>query len=71
MDGIDLKVIAGELVAAARQTLVSWGRGEEKYLEPLLQNLGEDQCPADYLLKQYYGPWKKDMGRVIDYCGEV
>ena len=62
-----LKEIAKNLVNLSEQGLKEQGFGEEKYLEPLQDLVYQGICPADIILKNWYGSWNKDVNKLIEY----
>jgi glutamate--cysteine ligase len=65
-----LKALAKELVNIARQTLKSRGYGEEKFLEPVVQTIEEELNPAQRILKEWNGSWKREMAQLIRYADD-
>lgn len=63
--------LADEFLMLARQQLKTNNTGEEKYLEPLEENVKKRLNPAAILINNFEGSWHKNMARVIEYCGEV
>ena len=66
--------IAAELLRIAHSTLAKAsdsGKGqveESHYLEPLMQLVIEDGiCPADVIIKNWLGGWKKSVSKLIEY----
>lgn len=64
---IELKEIAKDLLDFAQKGLKEQGFGEEKYLEPIQDLVYQGICPADIILKNWYGSWNKDIKKLIDY----
>ena len=62
-----LKEIAKTLVNLSEKGLKEQGFGEEKYLEPLQDLIYQGICPADIILKNWYGSWNKDINKLIEY----
>ena len=63
----DLKKVAKNLVEFAEKGLKTLNSGEEKYLEPLQDLVWQGICPADIILKNWYGSWNKDVNKLIEY----
>lgn len=64
---IELKEIAKDLLDFAKKGLKEQGFDEEKYLEPIQDLVYQGICPADIILKNWYGSWNKDIKKLIDY----
>lgn len=64
---IELKKIAKELVNMAEKGLKEQNEGEEKYLEPLQDLVYQGICPADIIIKNWYGSWNKNISNLIKY----
>lgn len=62
-----IKQFAKILVQLAEQGLVEQNLGEEKYLDPLKELVEEGICPADIILKNWYGAWNKDVNKLIEH----
>lgn len=62
-----IKDIAKELVKIAHTSLKEKFRGEENFLEPLLEVVSKGMTPADIILKNWNGSWNKDINKLIDY----
>lgn len=66
--------LAREVIAIARSGLEARNRrnksdqNETIFLAPLQQAVDADQCPAEWLLEQFNGPWAGDMRRVYQDC---
>ncbi|MGN1125668.1 MAG: glutamate--cysteine ligase [Candidatus Gastranaerophilaceae bacterium] len=63
----EVKDIAKELVNIATLGLKEQNKNEEKYLEPLQELVSQGLCPADIILKNWYGIWKKDISKLINF----
>ncbi len=68
--GLHLETLASELLAASRDSLLKRGRGEEKFLVPLEKNVAQGKNPANLLLENFLGPWKKDITKAILYSAD-
>ena len=64
---IELKEIAKELINFAEKGLKEQNQGEEIFLEPLKDLIYQGLCPADVILKNWYGSWNKDVNKLIEY----
>lgn len=64
---VELAKIAKELVDLAEKGLKEQGQREEVYLEPLQDLVCQGLCPADIILKNWYGSWNKDLNKLIEY----
>jgi glutamate--cysteine ligase len=64
--------VARDMVALAdvglkrRARLNRKGEDESKALAPLIESIEEGRTPADRLLAEYNGPWKRDIDRLFD-----
>ena len=63
----DLKEISKDLLNFSEQGLKEQGFEEEKYLEPIQDLIYQGLCPADVLLKNWYGSWNKNINKLVDY----
>lgn len=59
--------IANELVKIAYTSLRKNFRGEENFIEPLLEIVSKGMSPADVILKNWNGSWNKDVTKLIWY----
>ncbi len=59
----EVREIAKELLLIAEKSLRN--SYEEKYLEPIKALTFEGICPADVILKNWYGSWNKDVNKLI------
>ena len=41
--------------------------GEEEFLDPIKELTLNGVCPADVILKNWYGLWNKDIRKLIEY----
>lgn len=64
---IELKEIAKELINFAEKGLKEQNQGEEIFLEPLKDLIYQGLCPADVILKNWYGSWNKGVNKLIEY----
>lgn len=67
LGNVELKQIAKDLVNFSEKGLKEQGMGEEKYLEPLQDLVWQGICPADIILKNWYGSWNKDIKKLFEY----
>ena len=60
-----VKDFAKEILNIAEKSLKQ--TGEEKYLEPVKEFVEQGICPADIILRNWYGLWNKDIKKLIKY----
>ena len=65
----NLKVLdyAKELIEISHYSLVQDCGDEERFLEPIAEMTTQGICPADIVLKNWYGSWNKDLRKLISY----
>lgn len=63
-----LKSLAKEIVDISFESLKSYGDGEEKYLEPMLDLLAKGLTPADIIISKWENEWRGDISKLVDYC---
>lgn len=63
----ELVKIAKDLVNLSEKGLKEQAEEEEKYLEPLQDLIYQGICPADIIIKNWYGSWNKDINKFIEY----
>lgn len=61
------KDIIKELLIISENGLKEQNEGEEQYLEPIQDLSYQGLCPADIILKNWYGSWNKDINKMIEY----
>lgn len=61
------KDIANELLGISIKSLKDEGHSEEKFLDNILDLTSCGLSPADVILKQWNGPWHKDVSKLIKY----
>lgn len=67
--GIDVLSLAKELVSLSLEGLQRIAPDEVKYLEILQQQIIEDEiCPADILLRNWYGSWNGSIERLFEFA---
>ena len=59
--------IAKEIVLIAENSLKRMNLNEEKYLDYIKNLLSDNLCPADLILKNWYGIWNKDISKFLKY----
>lgn len=59
--------IAKEILRIAQSSLKEAGLVEEDFLEPILELVADKLCPADVIIKNWHGPWRKDVSKLIKY----
>ena len=62
-----VKDIAKTLIAISKDGLKNQCCCEEECLEPLKELVLQGFCPADIILKNWYGSWNKDVTKLIEY----
>lgn len=62
-----IKDIAKEILYIAEKSLISEGLDEERFLDPIKEYTMNGICPADVILKNWYGLWNKDIRRLINF----
>lgn len=62
-----VKDFAKEILYIAEKSLISMNTGEEKFLDPIKEYTLEGICPADIILRNWYGLWNKDIKKLIAY----
>jgi len=67
INNLEAKTLAKELVTAAKESLKARGLGEEKYLEPIQENLEDNVCPAERILNEFGNSSPKDISALIDH----
>ena len=45
--------------------------GEEILLEAIKEYTFNDICPADLILKNWYGDWNKDVSKLVNYLNSL
>ena len=63
-----VKDIAKEILNIAEKSLIS--TGEESFLEPIKEYVLQGICPADVILRNWYGIWNKDIKKLVKYVSE-
>ena len=61
------KDLAKEILNIAEKSLISENLNEEKFLEPIKEYTMSGICPADVILRNWYGIWDKNIKRLINY----
>jgi len=61
------KDIAKELLKIAQNSLKEEGKGEEQFLEPILELTPYGLSPADVILSNWNGSWNRNMDKLIKY----
>lgn len=57
--------IAKEILKISYNYLNKEGKGEQKYLEPLIELISEGLCPADLILRNWYGKYSLCISKLI------
>ena len=58
---------AKEIINIAEKSLKAAITGEEKFLEPVRELVNDGICPADIILRNWYGCWNKDVSKLIKH----
>lgn len=61
------KDMAKEILKIAQNALKENGEGEEYFLDPILELTPYGLSPADVILSNWNGAWKKDISKLIKY----
>ena len=67
LGNVALVNIAKDLVNLSEKGLKEQGLNEDVYLEPLQDLVYQGICPADIIIKNWYGSWNKDLNKLIEY----
>lgn len=62
-----VKDIVKDILYIAEKSLIEADLDEEKYLEPIKEYALSGICPADVIIKNWYGSWNKDIKKLIKY----
>lgn len=62
-----VKDFAKEILYIAEKSLIEMNTEEEIFLEPIKEYVSQGICPADVILKNWYGLWNKDIKNLIKY----
>ena len=72
--GLDIKIrhhklsdLANEIVQISYESLKSYEKGEEKFLEPLIFMLSRGLTPADIIVDKWENEWNSDISKLVDY----
>ncbi len=69
-NGFKIKNYIKEIFNIARKSLKEQSNNEDKYLDPIESLVTEGICPADIILKNWYGSWDKDISKLIKYISK-
>lgn len=61
------KDVSVELLKIAQKSLKDNGKGEEQFLDPILELTPYGLTPADLILNQWNGNWNKDVSKLVKY----
>ena len=61
------KDISKEILYIAEKSLIEMNTSEEKFLEPVKEYTLNNICPADIIIRNWYGIWNKDIKKLINY----
>lgn len=62
-----VKDFAKEILYIAEKSLIEMNTGEEKFLDPIKEYTLQGMCPADIIIKNWYGIWNKDIKKLIKH----
>ena len=62
-----VKDIVKEILYIAEKSLIEFDIGEEKFLEPVKELALNGLCPADIIVKNWYGVWNRDIRKLIKF----
>lgn len=62
--------IVKDIVKISYNSLKTNFRGEENFIEPVIEIVDKGMSPADILLKNWYGSWNKNIYKLIEYLSE-
>ncbi len=62
-----VKDIVKEILYIAEKSLIEFDKGEEKFLEPVKELALNGLCPADIIVKNWYGVWNRDIRKLIKF----
>ena len=72
--GLDMKIkhqklsdIAKEIVKISYESLKTYKKNEEKYLEPLMALLDNGKTPADLIIQKWENEWQGNIKYLVDY----
>ena len=66
-----VKDISKEILYIAEKALIAMNAGEEQFLEPIKEYTLEGICPADVILRNWYGLWNKDIKKLIKFVSNT
>ena len=62
-----VKDFAKEILYIAEKSLISMNTDEEKFLDSIKEFTLQGICPADVILRNWYGLWNKDIKKLVEY----
>ena len=62
-----VKDIAKEILYIAEKSLIEMDTGEEIFLNPIKEYTLNNICPADEILRNWYGLWNKDIKKLVEF----
>ena len=62
-----VKDIAKEILYITEKSLIEMDTGEEIFLNPIKEYTLNNICPADEILRNWYGLWNKDVKKLIEF----
>ena len=60
-----------EIIKIAEKHLSEMNTGEEILLEAIKEYTFNNICPADLILKNWYGDWNKDVSKLVNYLNSL
>ena len=67
INGYQLKDIAKEIVTISYTSLKTYGKSEERLLEPLMENINKGLTPADIIIDKWENEWNGDISKLVEY----
>lgn len=62
-----VKDIAKEILYISEKALIEDNLNEEKFLEPIKEYTLKGICPADEIIRNWYGIWNKDINKLVKF----
>lgn len=62
-----IKNFAKEILYITEKSLIEMNTGEEVFLEPIKEYVSQGICPADIIIRDWYGIWNKNIKKLIEY----
>ena len=67
VNGYQLKDIAKEIVSVSYNSLKTYGKSEERLLEPLMENINKGLTPADIIIDKWENEWSGAISKLVEY----